>query len=148
MPQDAAMGLDQMAKKRGFANRSQCLTLLVRDHLVTQAGECDDTVMMGLVSLVYDHRKRDLQNRLTDLQHKCLKEIISIQLIHLENHQSFQIMLVQGPARTLRSMAEEMGSIKGVRHCRLQLNAEVLPPLHVSGPHPRQFPPSPNPVFS
>lgn len=130
IPQEVAEGLDQMAAERGFANRSQCLTSIVREQLVRHAAEDGDTVMMGIFSLIYDHQKRDLQNKLTDLQHQYLVEIITIQLVHLKNHQSLQIMLVQGAARTLRKMADEMTSLKGVRHGQLQLNAEILPPLH------------------
>ena len=132
MPGDVVSALDGMAAERGFANRSQCLTSLVRDHLVAHACQHDEAVMMGLVTLIFDHQKRDLQNRLTDLQHRYLKEIITIQLVHLEHHQSLQIILVQGPARTLRAMANEMVSLKGVRHGQLQLNTEILPPLHES----------------
>ena len=130
MPGDAARGLDQMSHQRGFANRSQCLTSIVRDQLVAHAGESGDKVMMGLVTFVYNHRKRNLQNRLTDIQHKRLKEIISIQLVHLENQQSLQVMLVQGPAQALRAIAKEIFSLKGVYQGALQLNAEIIPPLH------------------
>ncbi len=130
MPQDVAGSLDTMSAERGFANRSQCLTSLVRDRLVLHASQSGNRVMMGIISLIYDHGKRDLQNKLTDLQHKYLKEIITIQLVHLEQHQSLQVILVQGPARTLRVIANEMISLGGVRHGQLQLNTEVLPPLH------------------
>jgi CopG family transcriptional regulator, nickel-responsive regulator len=130
MPGDVAQGLDEMVQQRGFANRSQCLTSMVRDQLVVHAGEMGDAVMMGLITFVYNHRKRNLQNRLTDIQHLHLKEIISIQLVHLENEQSLQLMLVQGPAKSLRAIAKEIFCLKGVCHGSLQLNAEILPPLH------------------
>jgi CopG family nickel-responsive transcriptional regulator len=130
MPGDAARALDQMAQDRGFANRSQCVTSIVRDQLVAHAGETGNAVMMGLITFVYSHRKRNLQNRLTDIQHAHSKEIISIQLVHLENQQSLQVMLVQGPAQSLRGIAKEIFSLKGVYQGALQLNAEILPPLH------------------
>ncbi|MDB6053194.1 MAG: nickel-responsive transcriptional regulator NikR [Verrucomicrobiales bacterium] len=130
IPQDVADGLDRMSNDRGFANRSQCLTSLVRDRLVLHASQSGNNVMMGIISLIHDHAKRDLQNKLTDLQHKYLKEIVTIQVVHLENHQSLQVILVQGPARTLRLIANEMISLPGVRHGQLQLNTEILPPLH------------------
>ena len=86
MPGDAARGLDEMSQQRGFANRSQCITSMVRDQLVVHAGELGDAVMMGADHLfVYNHRKRNLQNRLTDIQHRRLKEIVSAySLVHLE----------------------------------------------------------------
>lgn len=133
MPASAVEGLDRMTAGRGFANRSQCLTALVRDHLVAYASELGDTVMMGVISLIYDHQKRNLQNTLTDIQHKYLREIVTIQVVHLEDNQSLQIMLVQGPARTLRQIKEEMSALKGVRHGQLQLNTTLLPPLYEAG---------------
>ena len=41
-------------------------------------------------------------------------------------------MLVQGPAHGLRAIAKEIFSLKGVCQGALQLNAEILPPLHSS----------------
>jgi CopG family transcriptional regulator, nickel-responsive regulator len=130
IPRDVAEGLDQMAAERGFANRSQCVTSLVREQLVRHAEQNDDAVMMGILSLIYDHQKRDLQNKLTDIQHRYLKEIITVQLVHLEQQRSLQVILLQGPARTLRQIADQMITLKGVRHGQLQLNVEILPPLH------------------
>jgi CopG family transcriptional regulator, nickel-responsive regulator len=130
IPHDVAEGLDQMAAERGFANRSQCVASLVREQLVQHAGQNDDAVMMGILSLIYDHQKRDLQNKLTDIQHRYLKETITVQLVHLEQQRSLQVILLQGPARTLRRIADEMITLKGVRHGQLQLNVEILPPLH------------------
>lgn len=134
MPEDAATGLDSLTAQRGFANRSQCLTALVRDHLTAHAALQDESIMMGVLTLIYDHQKRDLQTRLTTLQHQYLKEIITIQLVHLEHQQTLQLLIVQGPARLLRQMEREMTSLKGVSQGRLQLSTHLLPPLHEPEP--------------
>jgi CopG family transcriptional regulator, nickel-responsive regulator len=137
IPAPVVKGLDRLAKGRGFANRSQCLTAMIREAVVDYEAEDGDTVMMGLVTIIYDHRKRNLQNRLTDLQHRYLKEIVTIQLVHLEKNQSLQILLVQGPAQLLRKMADSFASLKGIGHCSLQLNTSLLPPLHEPPTQPR-----------
>ncbi|MDX1953133.1 MAG: nickel-responsive transcriptional regulator NikR [Verrucomicrobiota bacterium] len=130
IPQDVALGLDRMTTERGFSNRSQCLTSLVRDQLLGHAGDNGSRVMMGLISLIYDHRKPRIQRMLTELQHQHLKEIVTIQLVHLENHHTLQVLLVQGPVKNLRALANGATAIKGVRHGSLQLNSELLPPLY------------------
>lgn len=130
MPEDAANGLDALSQQRGFSNRSQCLTALVREQITLQAAAQDESIMMGVLTLIYDHQKRDLQTRLTTLQHQYLKEIITIQLVHLENNQTLQVLIVQGPAQVLRQMENEMTSLKGVSQGRLQLSTSLLPPLH------------------
>jgi CopG family nickel-responsive transcriptional regulator len=130
MPATTVRGLDRVAKGRGFANRSQALAALIREAVTDYDSRLDDTVMMGVLTFIYDHRHRNLQNRLTDLQHRHLKEIVTIQLVHLENNQSLQILLVQGPARILRRLKDDFASLKGVQHAALQLSSTVLPPLH------------------
>lgn len=130
MPASTVRGLDRVAKGRGFANRSQALATLIREGVAEYDAQLDDTVMMGVLTFTYDHRRRNLQNQLTDLQHRHLKEIVTIQLVHLENDQSLQILLVQGPARILRRLKDTFAALKGVQHAALQLNSTVLPPLH------------------
>ena len=129
LPADAATGLDRLATERGFSNRSQCLTSLIREEIVEQSSEGGSRVMMGLITLIYDHRKRQLHQKLTQLQHQFLREIITIQLVHLERDHTMQILLVQGPVQNLRQIANAATSLKGVRHGSLQLNSELLPPL-------------------
>jgi CopG family nickel-responsive transcriptional regulator len=130
VPADVVRAFDQMAKARGFANRSQCLTALVNEAVVDHASEREEAVMMGLITFIYDHRRRNLQNRITDIQHRYLKEIITIQLVHLEKNRSLQILLVQGPARVLRQITDRFATLKGVHYGKLQLSTDLLPPLH------------------
>jgi CopG family nickel-responsive transcriptional regulator len=134
MPANIVRDLDRVAGGRGFANRSQCLASMIRECVTDFDASQDDRVMMGIFSLIYDHRKRNLQNRLTDLQHRYLKEIVTIQLVHLERDQSMQILLIQGPAGTLREIANTFAALKGVAHTHLQLNTTLLPPLHEPTP--------------
>ena len=129
IPSDAASDLDRMSRERGFSNRSQCLTSLIREQLIDHTSEGGNHVMMGLITLIYDHRKTRLQRKLTDLQHQYLREIVTIQLIHLERQHTMQVLLVQGPVQNLRRIANAAISLKGVRHGSLQLNSELLPPL-------------------
>ena len=130
MPSDAAEGLDRMANERGFLNRSQCLTTLIREQILDHQSSAGNPVMMGLISLIYDHRKTELQRKLTELQHRHLKEIVTIQMVHLEREHTMQVLLVQGPVENLRKIANDAISLKGVRHGSLQLNSELLPPLY------------------
>lgn len=130
MPSAVVRGLDAMARARGFPNRSQALTALVRAAVADYEAEQGDAIVMGVLTLIYDHGRRDLQNRLTALQHQYLKEIITIQLVHLERGRSLQILLAQGPAATLRALRDAFAALKGVEHTTLQLGTTLLPPLH------------------
>lgn len=130
IPDETLSGLDRLTEGRGFPNRSQAIAGIVTEAVNAFDASHDDTVMMGVLTFIYEHQRRNLQNRITDLQHEFLKEIITIQLVHLEADQSLQILLVQGPCKLLRDMRDTFGSLKGVNHASLQLNSTLLPPLH------------------
>lgn len=130
LPESALNGLDRLCEGRGFPNRSQATAQLIHDAVTVFEAEREDTVMMGVLTFIYAHQQRNLQNHITDLQHEFLKEIITIQLVHLEADQSLQILLVQGPAATLRQIRDAFAALKGVHHSALQLSSTLLPPLH------------------
>jgi CopG family nickel-responsive transcriptional regulator len=85
--------------------------------------------MAGTINLVYDYRKRNLQARLMDIQHKYYLMVVTSQHVHLEHHHYLEVLLVQGPPAELRELADELATCKGVKYCKLQLAAEALPPL-------------------
>lgn len=130
MPASLVDGLDRLTEGRGFPNRSQALASVVSEAVTDFEASDSDRVMMGVLTFQYEHQKRNLQNRITDLQHAYLKEIITIQLVHLELDQSLQILLVQGPSRTLRKLRDDFAALKGVRQAVLQLSSTILPPIH------------------
>ena len=122
--------LDAMVAARGFANRSQALSKIISESLVRDADQLGRRIMAGTITLIYDHTRHGLQSRLMKLQHQYLKEIISSQHVHLENHHSLEVLLVQGPGRRLRQIADALIACKGVRHGNLNVTSTILPPIY------------------
>jgi len=121
--------LDQMVSRRGFQSRSQAIAALAQDGLLDFQTELGTRSMAGTINLVYDYRKRNLQPRLMAIQHKYYVMVVTSLHVHLEHHHYLEVLLVQGPPPKLRQLTDELATCKGVRHCRLQLAAEALPPL-------------------
>ena len=119
-----------MVEARGFANRSQALSKIISEQLVRDAEQLGRQIMAGTITLIYDHTKPGLQSRLMKLQHRYLKEIISSQHVHLENHHSLEVLLVQGPGRRLRQIADALIACKGVKHGNLNVTSTILPPIY------------------
>lgn len=122
--------LDAMVAARGFASRSQALSRMISEQLVRDAAQLGRQIMAGTITLIYDHTKHGLQGRLMKLQRLYLKEIISSQHVHLENHHSLEVLLVQGPGRRLREIAEALIACKGVKHGNLNVTSTILPPIY------------------
>ena len=73
----------------------------------------------GTITLVYDHHKRDLQSKLTDIQHDHEGLIISVLHVHLDHHNCMEVLAVRGRADAVRKLADGLIAVKGVKHGKL-----------------------------
>jgi CopG family transcriptional regulator, nickel-responsive regulator len=49
--------------------------------------------------------------------------------VHLEHHNYLEVLLVQGKASDLQTLANELTTCRGVRTGKLNLTATTIPPL-------------------
>ena len=104
---------DALIAERGYASRSEAFRDLIRGSLVEDEWRKGSEVA-GAITLVYDHHKKDLVNRLTDLQHDAHDLIVSTQHIHLDHDHCLEIIAVRGRAAEVRRLADALRSVKGV----------------------------------
>jgi CopG family nickel-responsive transcriptional regulator len=112
--------LDALRRQKGYANRSEAIRDLIRKELVkTQWLEGKDVV--GAITLVYDHHKRELVNKLTNLQHDFGGMIIASQHIHIDHDNCLEIIAVKGAPKKIEELADKMRATKGVKHGTLSM---------------------------
>ncbi len=130
LPEELLTDLDAVVEERGFLSRSQAVADFVHRALVETKSEKGRDIMVGTITLFYDHTIGGLQQRLADLQRRYIDEVISSLHVHLTGEKTLEVILVQGPAPKLRAVAGEMGKLRGVISEHLQLAAAIIPPLH------------------
>jgi CopG family nickel-responsive transcriptional regulator len=110
---------DVMIASRGYANRSEAIRDLIRDALVSREWESGSPEGAGAVVLVYDHRRRDLQARLTDIQHQAHSQIIGAMHAHLDHDNCIEVVLLRGKTARLREIGDRLIATRGVKHGRM-----------------------------
>ena len=130
LPEKLLRDLDRMVKARGFDSRSQAINEMLHNTLLEHKNDLGDDVMVGIVALFYNNSVPGLQKQLADLQVRYIDEVISSLHIHLMNNQTMEVVLVQGPARTLQIITDEMTSRRGVISGRMHLVAALIPQVH------------------
>lgn len=130
LSEDLLTDLDHVVADRGFQSRSQAVADFVHRALVETKSDKGEDVMVGTITLFYDHTVGGLQQRLADLQRRYIDEVISSLHVHLTGDKTLEVILVQGPAPKLRAVAGEMGKLRGVVSEHLQLAAAIIPQLH------------------
>jgi CopG family transcriptional regulator, nickel-responsive regulator len=130
LPEDLLSDLDRMVEARGFESRSHAVNDMLHQFLLEHKCEQGDDVMVGIVALFYKNSVPGLQKQLADLQFQYIDEVISSLHVHLMHNQTMEVILVQGPARKLQMIADEMTSRRGVTSGKMHLIAALIPQLH------------------
>jgi CopG family nickel-responsive transcriptional regulator len=131
LPAELLNHLDVMVRERGLPSRSQLIAELIRHALAeheaqTRPGE----LLAGTITLVYGGDHPGVRQQLATTQQHYLKEVISSQHVFLEDDQSLEVLLVQGPAVRLEELCDALRRIRGVHQMRLFTTTALLPPLH------------------
>jgi len=111
--------LDAMAKAKGYANRSQAVSDMVRAHLVEHRAQAGAHEIAGTITLVYDHHRRNIQALLTGLQHDRGDLIVATLHVHLGHHECMEVLAVRGRADAVKRLADRLTAAKGVTHGKL-----------------------------
>jgi len=114
--------LDDLVKQNKFPNRSQAIRFLINNNIVEEKWE-ENKDVAGAIVLVYDHHKRDLQTKSTDVQHDYHKLILSVQHVHLDHNNCLETIAVKGKANELSALANELIALKGIKHGKLVMSA-------------------------
>jgi CopG family nickel-responsive transcriptional regulator len=130
LPADLLAQLDAMVAARGLPSRSQMIAELIRHELAEHSEGVRGAVLAGTLTLIYRAESGRVRQALADAQSDFLKEVISSQHVFLEDDQSLEVLLVQGPSERLQALCDRLRKIRGVQQIRLVTTTALLPPLH------------------
>lgn len=120
LEKDLLDALDEYSGENMFPNRSQALRYLISHCLAEKKWRCSNPVA-GSVTLMYEHHRRDLVQKLTALQHEFHEVILSSQHFHLDGDRCMEIIAVNGTAARLTELADRLHSVKGLDFVRLTI---------------------------
>jgi len=106
---------DALWRERGYGNRSEAIRDAIRQQLIVQEW-ADDEQVAGVITLLYDHLRPGLAERITELQHRSLSYVLSTTHIHLDRDNCLELIAVKGDAGGIRTLADRLISLKGVKH--------------------------------
>jgi transcriptional regulator, CopG family len=113
--------LTGLLERRSYTNRSEAFRDLIRDNLVKAEWQKNREIA-GAITLIYDHHKRELVNKLMDIQHDFGGIIISSQHIHFDHNNCLEILAVKGSSQQAQKLADNLKAVKGVRHATLSMS--------------------------
>ncbi len=127
MPEDLLVQFDRLVARRGLAkNRSEVVRDLVRDSLVEEECATPGTIVMGTLTIVYNHHANDLQEKLHDIQHDYFESIVATMHVHIDEQMCLEVVVIRGETELVQTIADLILGTKGVQNGRLVLTTTGL----------------------
>jgi CopG family transcriptional regulator, nickel-responsive regulator len=115
---DLLKKFDKVIARRGYKNRSEAIRDLIRESLVEEAVDQNRQVVATL-SLIYDHHKPNLSNKLTELQHHSHGNVLAATHVHLDRDNCLEVVIMKGRSGEVQHLADHMLAMRGVKHGKL-----------------------------
>jgi CopG family nickel-responsive transcriptional regulator len=114
---------DRYCREGRFATRSEAVRQLLRERLTDHAWAADARDAAATLTLVYDHHKTRLTEKLLDLQHRHTDLVVSTMHVHLDHDNCLEVIVLRGRAGALQEIAFELRGLKGIHKGQLVLAA-------------------------
>lgn len=124
MPAPLLEQFDKIIAQKGYTNRSEAIRDMVRDAIVDYEWVKGKHVV-GTITLVYNHHKKGVMEKLTALQHTHHDSIMSSTHIHLDHENCLEVIVVQGKSSTIKEVADSVIALKGVKHGKLVITSPL-----------------------
>ena len=121
--------IDALAAERG-CTRSELFRDLARAE-IARAKVPRGVDSVAALTLVYDHHVRDLTDKLTELQHDLGDAVRAALHVHLSHDLCMEVVVIRGKSDRLRTIADRMLGMRGVKHGGIELVADVLGREHL-----------------
>ncbi len=113
---------DKHIQAHSYNNRSEAIRDLIRKAFVKKEWQADKQVM-GVISLVYDHHRPNLQEKITVVQHDYHHHIVSTTHVHMDHDNCLEVIVVKGQAKDVQDLANKLIALKGVRDGHLAMSS-------------------------
>ena len=120
LPENLLNKFDEIILQRGYSSRSEGVRDAIRSYIVNFEWMSDvHGERVGVITIVYSHSQRGLEDNLTEIQHEFGGLIQSSLHVHLDHDNCLEVVVLRGEGQDVRKAAERMMSLKGVKHVKL-----------------------------
>lgn len=109
---------DRAIARKGYGSRSEAIRDLVREHSV-EADVASNKVIVGTLTVLYDHHQPRLSERLIEAQHHYHGRVLATTHVHLDARNCLEVVIVKGRSAEVQHFADHILSLRGLKHGKL-----------------------------
>lgn len=131
---------DRFCADGRFVTRSEAIRQLLREKLTSAAWAVDAADVAASLTLVYDHHRTRLSDKMLDLQHAHSDRVVATMHVHLNHDLCMEVICLRGPAAALQHLASELSGLKGIHQAQLVVARAIADPHHEHHGHGHDHP--------
>jgi CopG family nickel-responsive transcriptional regulator len=119
--EDLLEKFDSFSEEQGFPTRSEAIKNVMKEALIREEWT-KGTHVAGAISMVYDHHKSGVVQKMLDTQHDFCGEIQCSQHVHLDHANCMEIIVLRGTKERIQEILKRLRQIKGLKHLVLTMS--------------------------
>ncbi|WP_458699425.1 nickel-responsive transcriptional regulator NikR [Sulfurospirillum sp. 1307] len=119
LPEKLLAELDKKVGEQGYASRSEYTRDLIRERLVKDSWKDDNSEVIGVLTMIYTHHQNELVDKILTIQHDAKINIMCNTHVHVDHDNCLETIMVQGPVNEIKTFAQKITGLKGVKFCKL-----------------------------
>lgn len=129
---------DRYCSRGKISTRSEAIRQLLREKLTSLAWATDASDVAASLTLVYDHHRSHLTDKMIEIQHTHADCVVSSMHVHLTHDLCMELIALRGTAKALQELAASLSGLKGIHQAQLVIaRAEVDSTPKHSHDHPQ-----------
>lgn len=125
LEEELANDLTAYCRSKGYTNRSEALRDMIRERLIREKERSGKGKMVGTLTVIYDHYKRELVEKLMDKGHQHHNLVLSTMHIHLDHRTYMKITALKNSVSAIKRYTNSILTTKGVKHNELMITAPI-----------------------
>jgi CopG family nickel-responsive transcriptional regulator len=123
---DLIKKFDKKIKKKGYTNRSEAIRDLIRKDIIFEKIMHPDSESIGTLTMIYDHHKGNLTNKLLEIQHLHHNNILTTNHIHIDKHTCLEILVLKGKTKQIQKLSDSIKALKGINYADLVITKKSI----------------------
>lgn len=113
---------DEASERLGYKNRSTAMQTAMQSFVTESKWLCTKMGWgVGAIILLYNHREKDVENALIEMEHKYIGIASSSMHVHLDEDNCLKIIPVRGSSSNIKALAQDLMTIGGVKELKLTM---------------------------
>ncbi len=119
LPEKLLVELDKRVSSQGYASRSEYTRDLIRERIVRDDWNDDNSEVIGIFTMIYSLDQNELVEKLFDIQKNADIDITCNTHTYLDKENCLETIMLKGQANKIKDFAQKIGGLKGVKFSKL-----------------------------